>query len=143
MYEEQFDPVEDPSTLSVDELLTRAYALGVAASMGESRPGELDRLLEGADGVYERNLLEVAHQEGRQEAREVTADADGDDPSPWAVLVTGDAAPADDVDPGDRSDDDARGPRAAVEGPPDAVELMAAIERSDRDPEMTDLPEFL
>ena len=148
MYEDHFDHVEEPSALDVDELLTRAYALGVAASMGDRHPGELDRLLEGTDGAYERNLVEVAHQEGKQEAQDVAAD-DDDGPSPWSVLVTEEASPPGaDADSDPESDAgpaerDPSGGRTAVEGPPSAVERIKAMEFPDRDPEMTDLPEFL
>lgn len=143
MYDDHFDPVEQPATLSVDELLTRAYALGVAASMGDRHPDELPRLIEGTDGAYERNLVEVAHQEGKQEARDVVADAEDDGPSPWSVLVTETASPpgeSADTDPDDRDPADRQ---TAVEGPPAAVERIMATEFPDRDPEMTDLPDLL
>ncbi len=146
MYEDHFDPVEEPSTLDTDELLTRAYALGVAASMGRRHPDELARIVAGTDGAYERNLIEVAHQEGKQEARDVAADADDDGPSPWSVLVTEEASPAGEVDAdGDSGSAERDGPerRHAVEGPPKAVERLKAMELPDRDPEMTDLPDFL
>jgi|APHM01.1.fsa_nt_gi hypothetical protein len=145
MYENHFDPVEEPSALDVDDLLTRAYALGVAASMGDRHPDELARLLEGTDSVYDRNLVEVAHEEGRQEAQDVASEVDEAGPSPWSVLVT-ETASTDTVDRGDESktaDNDAPGGQTAVEGPPAAVERIQATAYPDRDPEMTDLPEFL
>lgn len=132
MYEDEFGLVDDPTARSTDELLRRAYALGVAASMGHRHPDELDRLRNGADGAYERNLVEVAHEEGKREARSVD-----DDTSAWSALVT-DAADS----TASSSDDDPRR-HDAVEGPPAAVERVEAMEFPDRDPEMTDLPEFL
>lgn len=57
-----------------EELLARAYALGVAESLGENYPTELSRLQQCLDSGYEQSIVELAYNEGRHEAGESEAD---------------------------------------------------------------------
>lgn len=87
MYHDEFGT--DWDTVSVDEAITRAYALGVADSLGEGDPEEYNRLCEAVSGRYNRSLVELAYQRGRGHAREHTQggsdDAVGD--RVWSDLV--------------------------------------------------------
>ncbi|SDM17403.1 hypothetical protein SAMN04487949_1143 [Halogranum gelatinilyticum] len=82
----------DWTDLSRDEVLHRAYALGVAAAMGERHPDEYDRLRATVDTSYERSMVELAYREGRQEANEFRQTAsDADARTMWRTLVDGES----------------------------------------------------
>lgn len=82
----------DWTDLSRDEVLHRAYALGVAAAMGERHPDEYDRLRETVDTSYERSMVELAYREGRQEADDFRREAGDADPrAMWRELVDGES----------------------------------------------------
>ncbi|WP_207891166.1 hypothetical protein [Natrarchaeobius oligotrophus] len=71
-----------------EEVVRRAFALGVAARLGETHPGELDRLGEQIDTNYDQSFVELAFQKGRTEASDVQRKAD-DDEQVWDALVDG------------------------------------------------------
>lgn len=85
MYEERFG-TDWGSIESREEVLTRAFALGVSERLGERHPDELDRLVETLDSNYDRSFVEIAYQEGRHEASQ----QNGDDDEIWAELVSDD-----------------------------------------------------
>ena len=88
----------DWTDLSRDEVLHRAYALGVAAAMGERHPDEYDRLRATVDTSYERSMVELAYREGRQEANEFRQTAsDADATTMWRTLVDGESTPLETV----------------------------------------------
>lgn len=66
MYESEFGL--EWSTLSREAAITRAYALGVASSLGEEHPGELDRIVDEMGTAYGRSMVELSFNEGRTEA---------------------------------------------------------------------------
>lgn len=84
MYERTFgtdwDTVEDR-----DEAVWRAFGLGVAECLGESHPGELERITDATDSTYDRSFIELAYQKGRQRVQGI--DATVDDQRIWAELV--------------------------------------------------------
>lgn len=115
--------------LDRDAAIERAYALGVAASLGETHAEELEAILAEMDTAYDTSVVELAFEEGRTEGLE--ADAHGDDESAvWSSLVEGGTVT---VDPEDRPG-----------GAPGAVEIAEALDRPDIDStDALDLPEFL
>lgn len=75
------------SSLSAEEVLTRAYALGVAASLGEHYDGELERLESTAESNYVESLVDLAFTEGKTRAANLEA-AREDREAVWSELVT-------------------------------------------------------
>lgn len=65
MYEEKFGT--DWESLSHDELVERAFVLGISESVGESMPDEYDRILAEAETAYSRNIIELAFSEGKEQ----------------------------------------------------------------------------
>lgn len=63
-YEARFGT--DWTIVTFDEALIRAFALGIAAENNTEPADELDRLRSLADSNYQRNIIEMAYQEGRQ-----------------------------------------------------------------------------
>jgi hypothetical protein len=66
MYESEFDTGWDD--LDKADALERAFALGVARSLGEPNREEYERVRDAADTTYERSLIELSYEEGRQKA---------------------------------------------------------------------------
>lgn len=83
MYEETFgtdwERIDDR-----DEIVFRAYAIGVATGLGEPWPDELEALLTQVETAYDRSFVLLAFRKGRDAA----AAADSDDPERiWDRLV--------------------------------------------------------
>jgi len=99
-YEREFDTGWD--SLHKDDATTRAYAIGVAERLGELNREELKAIYAEMDSAYHRSMVELAYDEGRNEAK-AAAEADSDD-AVWAELVQGEttAVDADDVPEPDR-----------------------------------------
>jgi hypothetical protein len=81
MYESEFDT--DWDDLDKAGALERAFALGVARSLGRPNPEEYDRVRDAAETTYERSLVELSYDEGRRKASGRT----GDESSVWQDLV--------------------------------------------------------
>ena len=64
MYDDSFDTEWTPEDVGREEAVWRAYALGAAAALGETHPGEYRKLVT-ATG---RSLVEMAYDEGKTEA---------------------------------------------------------------------------
>lgn len=78
MYAEDYGT--DWQRLSADEAIERAYALGVAHTLGEQHEGELDRLREAAGTADDRALVQLAFDKGLSRGMTVrTEAADADD----------------------------------------------------------------
>ncbi|SDQ86864.1 hypothetical protein [Natronobacterium texcoconense] len=85
MYERNFGT--DWETLDDrDQIIGRAFALGVAEELGEEYPGELDRLTEAAETTYDRSFVEIAYQKGRERAG-ATRPTVSRDEQVWEQLV--------------------------------------------------------
>jgi hypothetical protein len=123
----------DWTTLDPDDAIERAYALGVAASLEEYHPDELDAIRAEVDTPYARSVVDLAFDEGKTEARSA-APATDEDTSVWAQLVEGETAVV------DRDDL----PTGGQQGLPDAISKMEALDRPDLDRSAAvELPEFL
>lgn len=125
----------DWETLGTDEAAERAFALGVAAALGEPDPDEYERVLETAASSYDRSIVELAYQEGKRKASGRRETSDGDD-DVWESLVEDDrpktTVDEDELPTGDR------------DGLPAALESLDLLDRSVPDRlAAEDLPEFL
>lgn len=124
----------DWDTLDVDAAVDRAYALGVAASMGEYLPDELESIRDEVGSVYERSVVDLAFEEGKNEGNEIDVDDMSEGADAWDALVDEESVT---IDP----DDISTGGRSGV---PEAVDKIDAIERPDLDStELVDKPDFL
>lgn len=122
----------DWDELDQDEAMERAYALGVAAALGEYHRDELEALRAEMTTAYDKSIVELAFEEGRNEGREVEAGRESEE-SVWSELVVGEVP----VDP-DES------PTGGRDGLPEAIDVPEALERAERDStDALDLPEFL
>lgn len=125
----------DWEELDEDEGMERAYALGVAASLGEYLPDELDAIRAEMDSAYKRSVIDLAFDEGKNEAREIDlSDREEQKTSVWSELVEGETVT---VDPDDV-------PTGGRQGLPDAVDKMDVLDPPDLDStQAVDLPDFL
>jgi len=124
----------DWDSLGRDEAIDRAYALGVAASLGEYHPDELDRIRAEMSSAYQKSVVDLAFEEGRNEARKYDAPEADDGEPVWADLVEGEKTTV---------DEDGT-PTGGPLGLPEALDKLEALDR----PEMDDrgaqeLPDFL
>jgi len=129
MYESEFDT--DWDDLDKEGALERAFALGVARSLGEPNHEEYERVREAANTTYERSLIELSFEEGRRKAAGRTAEESA---AVWEELV---------VDPADVGDE----PSAPdVESPTSRPSMMSRPEPTVVPEDGLDrvrLPEFL
>lgn len=116
MYEQSFDTDWDPEDVGREEAVWRAYALGAAAALGDTYPGEYRKLVS-ATG---RSLVEMAYDEGKTDAADLDselASGAGDDDdldfpdretAVWSKLITYREEEGDEiaVDRGGRDRDD-------------------------------------
>jgi len=122
----------DWQTLDVDSAVNRAYALGVAASLGERHPDELEAIRAEMGSAYERSVVDLAFEEGRTESKEVDGADSGE--QVWNELIDEEQVT---VDPDDI-------PTGGRSGLPEAVDRIDALERPNpSDPEAVELPSFL
>jgi hypothetical protein len=78
----------DWDSLDKTEAIERAYALGVATTLEEYHPDELDALRAEMNSAYDQSVLDLAFDEGKNEGRELSAGANGTkDEQVWAELV--------------------------------------------------------
>ncbi|MGB9964970.1 hypothetical protein [Halobacterium sp. CBA1126] len=143
MYDESFSRDWDGEELDREEAVWRAYALGVAAALGDRNPEEYRQLVAAAG----RSLVEMAYDEGKTSAADLDsrlASEDGDvDPSEfpsreravWSKLITYKDAEGGDVETSGSGSD--------------RVDLPELLDRMDvdtlpkKDLDRLRLPEFL
>lgn len=127
----------DWEALTENEAVDRAYALGVAASLGEYHPDELDAIRDQVDTAYSRSLVDLAFDQGKSEgtATEDTMDSDDED-EVWEDLIA--------VDPPAEDEEDSS-PVGGRSGLPEAIDVADALDTSDavERTEAIDRPEFL
>jgi hypothetical protein len=122
----------DWESLTADEAVERAYAIGVAERLGEPDREELERLYASVDSNYDRSMVELAYEQGRNEAREVAPRADSAR-GVWSRLVADDPVGID-AEPGpDRP-----------HGLPESLSVAGMLSFDPPDStDALDLPEFL
>jgi len=126
----------DWERLTEDEAVDRAYALGVAASLGEYHPDELDAIRDQVDTAYSRSLIDLAFDQGKSEGTATEDTLDGDDEDEvWEDLIAVDP-PANEEEPS---------PIGGRSGLPDAIDVTDALDVQDavERTEAIDRPEFL
>ena len=126
MYDRTFGTEWDE--LSREEAVRRAYALGVAEGVGKRRSAELDRVIEAFQSAYDRTLVELAYDEGRTEALDAAAEADGPE-EVWDALVDGEGVP--------------RGPPVRAALPGAITDLTLARPPREGPPSSLDFPSML
>lgn len=134
MYEETFGT--DWERLDRDELVDRAFALGVAASLGERHPDERDRLLAETTGAYEESMIELAYEEGRTKARKQRRQGEAESSEEvWRSLI--------DVE--EPSTRDEHGPSVQTDLPAalGQVEFLDFSDPGESELEKFDMPDFL
>ncbi|NGM68822.1 hypothetical protein G6M89_07330 [Natronolimnobius sp. AArcel1] len=98
MYERTFGT--DWETLEDgDDVLRRAFALGVSETLGETHPEEFERLEAALAAGSDRQFLEIAYQQGIQYVRQLEPQVDDED-----QLRTFLADELAEIDPLDRSE---------------------------------------
>jgi hypothetical protein len=133
MYERAFDL--DWETISAEEALRRMYALGISAELGHEYDDERTRILRIADTAYQRSVLDLAYNEGRNALRDHREEFDSDDAA-WEHLVE---AKGIDLDPSAEEIDTDDTPSEL----PTAVERASMLELDVDDLERLKLPKFL
>ncbi|WP_436907837.1 hypothetical protein [Halosimplex marinum] len=132
LYEEKYGT--SWTSLDRDEATERAYALGVAESLGEYNREEFEAVHDEMDTAYTKSIVELAFREGKNEGREAAPAGGDDDEQVWDELVEGETVTVDAEDL----------PTGGRDGLPEAVEKFEAIERPDPDEiDATDRPDFL
>jgi hypothetical protein len=122
----------DWDTLEQNQAVTRAYALGVAAALDEYHREELDAIRAEVQTAYDRSLVELAFEEGKNEGNHVETEREKAE-TVWNELVT-DEIPR---DPDELPTDERP-------GLPEAIDLPEGLALPDRDStDALDLPEFL
>ena len=123
----------DWEEIDEDEAVNRAYALGVAASLGEYHREELDAIRAEMSSAYNRSVVDLAYEEGRGEAKEIDVPTEKED-AVWNELVSGETVT---VDPEDT-------PTGGRTGLPEAIDVTEVIKRKEPDStESLELPDFL
>ena len=124
----------DWDTLDRDEAVERGYALGVAASLGEYHPDELDAVRAQMERSYGKSLVDLAFEEGRTEGRELDPEPDEGPQAVWSELVEDEAVTVDEDEV----------PTGGRGGLPEAIDKVEALDLPDRDrTEAVDRPDFL
>ncbi|WP_324664771.1 hypothetical protein [Haloarcula sediminis] len=131
-YEREFD--SGWASLDKDEATTRAYAIGVAERLGEDNREALKAIYAEMDSAYHRSMVELAYEEGRNEAKAAADPGSDDADAVWAELVQGEVTT---VDPDDL-------PTRGRDGLPGALDSGDLLDRQDVDStEAVDRPDFL
>jgi|AntDeeMinimDraft_5_1070356.scaffolds.fasta_scaffold51209_2 hypothetical protein len=86
MYKETYGT--DWESLDRDEAMSRAFAIGVAASLGHDYAEEYDRIVQSMDSSYNRSIVELAFEEGKNKAKKKQYESD-DEGDVWSELVEG------------------------------------------------------
>ena len=130
-YDSEFDTEWD--SLDKDEATTRAYAIGVAERLGEFNREALEAIYAEMDSAYHRSMVELAYEEGRNEAK-ATVDSATDGDAVWAQLVEGETTLVDPEDVAERGRD----------GLPSVLDSGDLLDRQDVDStDAVDRPDFL
>lgn len=85
MYDEHFEET-DAEEYTTEEVLERAYALGVQSVCSDPDEAAYERLKRRSPDTYDRSIVELAYEEGRAEALELEATVD-DEETIWERLV--------------------------------------------------------
>jgi hypothetical protein len=119
-------------SLDKQEAINRAYALGVGTALDEYHPAELDAIRAEMANAYDKSVVELAFDEGKNEGRKIKRGQGEDNEKIWAQLVEGGGG------------DVAETPTDEPAGLPDSISRAELLERRNLDTtQATELPEFL
>jgi len=138
LYEDRFDT--DWDALDRDEAMERAFALGVAAALGERNEDEFEAIHDTMGSNYDASIVELAYKEGKNKATKRKRRVDTGAADVFEFVVNEELADAEQPDRDTEGDD---GPASRATDLPSAVDGTEATERPDMDPEQTDYPDFL
>ncbi len=143
LYEDRFDT--DWDHLGRDEAMERAFALGVAASLGERNEDEYEAVHRAMGTNYDASIVELAYKQGKQKAtkRKRAVDNATDAAKIWETVVSAELDDDLDDDPDDDLDDDDDTTSRATDIPSAVSDPPEMTEQPDRDPEQTEFPDFL
>ena len=131
-YDREFDT--GWNSLDKDDATTRAYAIGVAERLGEFNREELHAIYGEMDSAYHRSMVELAYEEGRNEAKAAADPDSADGDAVWAELVQGEVVTVDPENVPERGRDSL----------PDALDSGELLDRQDVDStETVERPDFL
>ena len=132
LYERKYDTGWE--TLDKDEATDRAYAIGVAERLGEYNREELEAIYAEMSSAYHKSMVELAYDEGRNEAKEAAETTSADRDALWADLINGEKTYID--------EDDA--PTGGRDGLPPALEPSELLDKQSVDStDAVDRPDFL
>lgn len=144
MYDRRYGT--DWTTLSRDEAIERAFALGIDAHFGVTHPDEYERIVDSMQGAYARSIVELAYKEGKEKAKQAEQTLDGHQDIWDALVDQGAGAAVVDADAPTDDDEDAD-TEFDITGAVDLPAALAALDLSNRpgedDLDALDLPEFL
>ena len=127
-----YDVIDAGETYTTDDVLERAYALGVASVCGEPDESAYDRLRRNSPDAYDESIIELAYDEGRARALELEAEGSSSD-DVWEELVETAFAWArpDSEEPSEASLPEALKPPESglKEGPPETLDLPSFLRR--------------
>jgi hypothetical protein len=127
-YEREFGT--DWDSLSKDEATDRAYAIGVAERLGETNHDELEAIYGEMRSSYYRSMVELAYEEGRNEAKAAAESATAE--TVWTDLVESDTT------------ENKLGDERGRDGLPEALDGKNVLDRQDVDStETVERPDFL
>jgi len=122
------------TALDRDEATERAYALGVAESLGQYDREEFEAIHDEVDTAYDKSMVELAFREGKNEGQEFEPPEEDGEAAVWAELVEGETVV---VDEGDV-------PTGGRDSITEAVDRFEGIEKPNPDEiDATDKPDFL
>lgn len=84
MYETEYGTGWDE--LEAEEAIERGYALGVAETLEESIPGEIERLIDAVESAHDRALVRLAYDKGRSRGKVARSSTD-DSETVWSDLL--------------------------------------------------------
>ncbi|MEF8826290.1 MAG: hypothetical protein V5A34_09250 [Halapricum sp.] len=137
------------STLTDEESIERAFALGVSVALGENQdhPDELDRLKAQTSSAYDQSLVELAYAEGKTKATGIAQEPGSDGSEVWNRLIETeieiDSLWQDQSPSGGRPDRENETPSSQIDLPSaiTRLKLMESHDIDDRD--QLRLPRFL
>lgn len=125
-----YDRIDDDGEYATNEVLERAYALGVASVCGDPEEDAYDRLKANSPDAYDESIVELAYEEGRANALKLEPEVD-DSETVWERLVASEFGwieSADDAPAG--TPETIRPPGEGIdEGPPECLDLPRFLRR--------------
>lgn len=120
-------------SLDRDAVLERAFALGVAASIGKEPGGELDRLIDEIGSAYGQSMVNLAYEEGKNKAKDYQATKRAVDDAVWGELVETE----------NETEMQTQSDSISASDIPELVTRIEALDRPDARIDAVQFPEFL